>query len=83
MCNVYITLTVLIFVDVLLIINSLVLADHYSKVTIDIQQEPTHSKLILTQTEVPEAEIERTKQGWTRHIFSSLKYTFGFGVGTL
>ena len=58
----------------------IVLSGHYSVVSIELKQEATGAKLSLLQTEVPEAECERTKEGWRRHIFEAIKTTFGFGA---
>lgn len=54
--------------------------DHHSRVNIELVQEPSQTKLTLLQTEVPEADLERTKQGWNRYIFESIKRTFGYGL---
>lgn len=56
------------------------LSGHYSVVSIELKQEATGAKLSLLQTEVPEAECERTKEGWRRYIFEAIKTTFGFGA---
>ena len=65
------------------VIHSLIAVDHFSKVTIDLQQELTSTKLTLVQTEVPEAELERTKQGWNRYIFNPAKVNLGMGLAPL
>ena len=65
------------------VIHSLIAVDHFSKVTIDLQQEPTSTKLTLVQTEVPEAELEQTKQGWKRYIFDPAKVILGMGLAPL
>lgn len=56
------------------------LIGHYSVVSMDLTQEPSGAKLSLLQTEVPESECERTKEGWKRHIFEAMKSTFGYGA---
>lgn len=54
---------------------------HYSTVTMELTQEADHSaKLTLVQTGVPAAATDRTKEGWRRHIFESIKTTFGYGA---
>ena len=53
---------------------------HYSTVTMELKQNITSSELNLSQTEVPEAECNRTKEGWQRYIFQRIKSTFGYGA---
>ena len=60
--------------------NSYPTPDHYSQVTIELQQETDCAKLVLQQTEVPESDSERTREGWKRYIFESIKSTFGYGA---
>jgi len=56
---------------------------HHSTVTIVLKQESDCTKLVLSQTEVPDNDAERTKEGWKRYIFESIKSTFGFGARLL
>lgn len=53
---------------------------HFSTVTIKLVQESDGAKLTLNQTGVPESDYERTLEGWQRHIFESIKNTFGYGA---
>lgn len=53
---------------------------HFSEVTIDIEQKADCTELTLTQEGVPQGEADRTRDGWQRHYWDSLKRTFGFGV---
>lgn len=52
---------------------------HYSTVKLELKQLMTSAELNLYQTEVPESETDRTKEGWQRHIFQRIKSTFGYG----
>ena len=52
-------------------------------VTLSLQQETDCSKLCLTQTEVPEADADRTADGWKTYIFQGIKRTFGFGASLM
>ena len=71
------------YIQCILCDHLFILLGHYSVVSIDLKQEATGAKLSLLQTEVPEAECERTKEGWRRHIFEPIKSTFGFGAHLL
>ncbi|KAK4297341.1 hypothetical protein Pmani_030221 [Petrolisthes manimaculis] len=53
---------------------------HYSTVTLDLKQKEDCTDIILTQTGVPESEVEHTKQGWQTYYWESIKRTFGFGA---
>ena len=53
---------------------------HFSKVTMTFTQESEGAKLTLKQEGVPESDYERTLEGWQRHIFESIKTTFGYGA---
>jgi len=55
-------------------------ADHYSDVILKLNQGDDMTKLTLEQAGVPEDDFERTKQGWKRYYFESMKRTFGFGA---
>eukprot|EP00054_Salpingoeca_dolichothecata_P016326 m.95532 g.95532 ORF g.95532 m.95532 type:complete len:362 (+) comp21927_c0_seq2:80-1165(+) len=52
---------------------------HYSKVKIELSPQDGNTKLSLTQTDVPESDYGRTKEGWTSHQFNRMKAIFGFG----
>ncbi len=54
--------------------------EHYSTVTFDIEQTDDGTELTLTQTGVPEAEFERTRDGWNTYYWDAIKQTFGFGA---
>lgn len=55
-------------------------AEHYSEVIMDLEQKDACTELVLTQTGVPENEVERTKTGWQQYYWESIKQTFGFGA---
>ena len=54
--------------------------EHYSTVTLDLDQTEDGTELTLTQTGVPEAEYEKTVEGWKRYYWDAIKQTFGFGA---
>lgn len=54
-------------------------AGHYSTVVIELEQMADHTKLTITQTGVPERELEATKRNWKLYYWNSIKQTFGFG----
>lgn len=56
---------------------------HHSTVTISLTQESHGTKLRLLQTDVPEDDAERTREGWKRYIFNNIKTTFGYGTLSL
>jgi len=53
--------------------------EHYSEVTINIDQKEDFTEISIMQTGVPRTELDRTEEGWKRHYFESIKRTFGFG----
>lgn len=53
---------------------------HYSTVSIEFKQESDSTQLILLQTEIPDSDVEATREGWKRHIFENIKSTFGYGA---
>lgn len=55
-------------------------AEHFSTVTMDIDEKDDGTELKLTQTGVPDAEYERTRQGWNNFYWEAIKQTFGFGM---
>jgi len=50
-----------------------------SLVTLEFKQEDDGATVQLSQTGIPDSEMESTKEGWRRHIFGPIKQTFGFG----
>lgn len=54
--------------------------EHYSTVTLALDQTEDGTELTLTQTGVPEAEYEKTVEGWKRYYWDAIKQTFGFGA---
>ena len=58
-------------------------AGHFSDVTIEIRQSSEDTKVKVKQINVPEKEIENTRQGWKRYYFEALKRSFGFGASLL
>lgn len=53
---------------------------HYSKVVIQLDDKGDSTELRLSQTGIPSADLEKTKEGWQRNIFEAIKRTFGFGA---
>lgn len=53
---------------------------HHSAVLINLEQKDDCTVLILNQTGIPESDFERTKEGWQRYYWYSIKNTFGFGA---
>ena len=54
--------------------------EHYSEVTINIEQKEDFTEVSIIQNGVPRTELERTEEGWKRHYFESIKRTLGFGI---
>lgn len=54
--------------------------NHYSSVTIDIEQKSDCTEVTVSQTGIPKSDFDRTENGWKHYYFASLKRTFGFGV---
>nr|ADD38849.1 Activator of 90 kDa heat shock protein ATPase homolog 1 [Lepeophtheirus salmonis] len=52
---------------------------HYSRVEITIAQAKDETKLTLSQTGIPEKEIESTQQGWMSYYWIPIKRCFGYG----
>ncbi|XP_059607346.1 activator of 90 kDa heat shock protein ATPase homolog 1 [Phlebotomus argentipes] len=52
---------------------------HFSTVLMKIEEMDDHTVLTLTQTGVPAAEEEVTRNNWKRYYWDSIKQTFGFG----
>lgn len=53
---------------------------HYSKVTIDISSKESDTQVKLTQTGIPADDFDRTREGWHRNYWHSIRQTFGFGA---
>lgn len=53
---------------------------HVSTVTLALKEKEDSTELQLTQTGVPNADLEKTKEGWKRHYWEAIKQTFGFGA---
>lgn len=54
--------------------------EHYSDVTININQKEDATEINIIQKGVPCSDIGRTEEGWKRFYFESIKRTFGFGA---
>jgi len=54
-------------------------AEHYSTVTLEIEQKDDHTELTLTQSGVPKSDADATRENWTRYYWDPIKRTFGFG----
>uniref|UniRef100_A0A2M4ANB2 Putative activator of 90 kDa heat shock protein atpase log 1 n=1 Tax=Anopheles triannulatus TaxID=58253 RepID=A0A2M4ANB2_9DIPT len=52
---------------------------HYSTVTMELKEQEDHTELHLTQTMIPAAEYEMTRQNWQRYYWDSIRSAFGFG----
>jgi len=55
-------------------------AEHYSNVTIDLEDKGGETVLSLKQTGVPEREVEKTKEGWRANFWEPMRQVFGFGA---
>jgi len=53
--------------------------EHYSDVTLLLEEKEDHTLVILEQTGIPSSDFERTENGWKQMYFHSIKQTFGFG----
>ena len=53
--------------------------EHFSKVTLEIAQGEDCTKLNLTQSGIPSEDIDRTREGWKRYYWQSIKEVFGYG----
>ncbi|ERL85899.1 activator of 90 kDa heat shock protein ATPase homolog 1 [Dendroctonus ponderosae] len=53
---------------------------HHSLVTITIDQKNDHTEVILSQSGVPSAEAEVTRNNWDRYYWQAMKQAFGFGA---
>ncbi|KAK7605499.1 hypothetical protein V9T40_007357 [Parthenolecanium corni] len=53
--------------------------EHYSVVTITIEQQNDNTILNLVQTGVPESEYDGTRENWDRYYWDAIKRTLGYG----
>lgn len=54
--------------------------EHYSMVTIDVEQQTDDTLVKITQTGVPESDADGTKENWNRYYWEAMKRTFGWGT---
>lgn len=52
---------------------------HYSTVSIIIDQQDDHTLVKVSQTGVPQNEMDGTKENWSRYYWDAIKRTFGWG----
>jgi activator of HSP90 ATPase len=52
---------------------------HYSTVTLQLKQTESGTVIDMKQTGIPVNDFTRTKDGWKRYYWDSLRATFGFG----
>jgi len=55
-------------------------AEHFSTVTIMLEEKSDHTEIEVVQTDVPRSEADVTKHNWERYYWNSIKQTFGFGA---
>ncbi|XP_021379677.1 activator of 90 kDa heat shock protein ATPase homolog 2-like [Mizuhopecten yessoensis] len=53
--------------------------EHYSVVTFDLVEKEDCTVLNITQTGVPDTELEKTREGWKVNYWNRIKQIFGFG----
>ncbi|XP_014251204.1 activator of 90 kDa heat shock protein ATPase homolog 1 [Cimex lectularius] len=53
--------------------------DHFSTVTLIIDQQEDHTVVKVNQAGIPQSDVERTKENWTRYYWDAIKRTFGWG----
>ncbi|XP_063621994.1 activator of 90 kDa heat shock protein ATPase homolog 1 [Cydia splendana] len=53
---------------------------HFSEVTINIDEKNDHTLVTVKQDLVPAAEVDQTRENWKRYYFESIKRAFGFGA---
>jgi len=53
--------------------------DHYSTVTITIDEQSDHTRVVVVQTGIPQLQMEGTKENWERYYWQSIKRIFGWG----
>lgn len=54
-------------------------AEHYSTVTFNFVEKEDCTILNMTQTGVPDSELERTREGWKVNYWNRIKQIFGYG----
>lgn len=52
--------------------------EHYSVVTIELEEAEDCTRLTLKQTGIPAGEVDRTKEGWQLNFWQRIKQAFGF-----
>ncbi|KAJ3046072.1 hypothetical protein HDV00_003822 [Rhizophlyctis rosea] len=55
-------------------------SDHYSTVTLELQQGDDSTTVHLTQREVPIGEKDVTENNWNYYYWNSIKSSFGYGA---
>ncbi|KAL6072767.1 AHA1, activator of heat shock 90kDa protein ATPase [Balamuthia mandrillaris] len=55
--------------------------DHFSSVTITLEDTSDGCSLRLKQQGVPSEEVDRTRGAWMDHFFNRIKGMFGYGFG--
>jgi len=53
--------------------------NHYSQVTMEFEDQGGRTKLTLTQTGVPSADLDRTTAGWEEYFWKRIRGMFGWG----
>jgi activator of HSP90 ATPase len=53
---------------------------HYSHVVISFHETDDETHVSVSQSGVPSAEKDTTKDGWTMHYFNKIKMVFGLGA---
>lgn len=53
---------------------------HFSDVTMDIEELADCTEVKLVQNNVPESEMDTTKENWNRYYWDAMRRTFGFGA---
>ncbi|XP_012280300.1 activator of 90 kDa heat shock protein ATPase homolog 1 [Orussus abietinus] len=54
-------------------------AEHYSEVTLEVNEKSDHTEVKLTQIGVPTSEEKVTRENWERYYWDAIKRSFGFG----
>lgn len=54
-------------------------AEHYSTVTMDIDQQEDHTVVRISQTGIPKSDVDGTRENWGRYYWDAIKRTFGWG----
>ena len=55
-------------------------AEHYSQVTMELEQKDDCTVLHLTQTGVPERDYDSTLEGWKVNYWQRMNQVFGFSA---